>query len=229
MQFYVMELVYNRDHNTIAGGIWANPPSYDKECAVCGKAQALLDWPDEIEIELKRVGRAGFVEVLYNGPLAIFRQDVIDLWRSVGFTGFTIRPVHIKGLVKGKRKRSLPAEIPQYYQLVLTSEVALKWPPLMYRCPACGYAQYDFDQKTGWRVDISTWDGSDIFGIGRPAVVLCTRNVAEATLRAGFGKSIPFVRAEERDTWEDYNTHKWDIDEWHKMLEGYLIRMVEDL
>jgi len=231
MQFYVMELIYNRNHNTIAGGIWVNPPSYDNKCPVCGKA--VLEWPDEIEIELERVGRAGFVEVLYNGPLAIFRQDVIDLWQSSGFTGFTTRPVRITGWRKGKgrEKRPFPSEIPQYRQLVMTSEVALKQPPLLYRCPACGYTQYDFDQKTGLYVDISTWDGSDIFGIGRPAIPLCTREVAEVTLRAGFGKSIPFVRAEKWDTWEDYNVQNWgdDLDGYRKMREQYIIRRVEDL
>jgi hypothetical protein len=229
MQFYEMELVLNRNEFTIAGGIWVNPPSYDNECPVCGKP--VLEWPDEIEIELKRVGGAGFVEVLPAGPLAIFRQDVIDLWRSAGFTGFTTRPVRILGFVKGKRRRALPAEIPQYQQLVPISKVALKKRPLVIRCPACGYTEYDSRQKTGLHVDVSTWDGSSIFGTDGTAHILCVREVAEVTLQAGLGKSIPFVRAEEWNTWEDYNVRNWgdDIDRYWKMREQYIIRRVEDL
>jgi len=231
MQFYVMELIYNRNHNTIAGGIWVNPPSYDNKCPVCGKA--VLEWPDEIEIELERVGRAGFVEVLYNGPLAIFRQDVIDLWQSSGFTGFTTRSVRITGWRKGKgrEKRPFPAEIPQYRQLVVTSKVALKQPPLLYRCPACGHKKYDFDRKTGLHVDVSTWDGSSIFGTDGSTHILCVREVAEVTLRAGLGKSIPFVRADMYGTWENYNAQKWkhSVGAYNRMLEQYIIRRVEDL
>jgi hypothetical protein len=229
MQFYVMDLVHNRDEFTIAGGIWANPPSYDNKCSICGKP--VLEWPDEIEIELERVGRAGFVEVLAVWPVDIFRQDVINLWRSAGFSGFTTRPVRIVGFVKRKPKRALPAEIPQYWQLVVTSKVALKKRPLVIRCPACGYTQYDSSQKIGLHVDVSTWDGSDIFGADGTAHILCVREVAEVTLRAGLGKSIPFVRAEESGTWEDYNVRNWgdDVDGYRKMREQYIIRRVEDL
>jgi len=231
MQFYVMELISNRNQFTIAGGIWANPPSYDNECPVCRKA--VLEWPDEIEIELRRVGRGGFVEVLPAGPLHIFRQDVIDLWRSASFTGFTTRPVRFKRFVKGKREKEypLPVNIPQYHELVLTSRVALEQPPLTFRCPVCGYTQYDFDQKTGLHVDVSTWDGSSIFGTDGTTHILCVREVAEVTLRAGLGRSIPFVRAEEYETWGDYDVRKWghDLDGYRKMRERYIIRRVEDL
>lgn len=70
-----------------------------------------------------------------------------------------------------------------------------------------------------------------IFGTDGSAHVLCVREVAEVTLRAGLGKPIPFVRAEERGTWEDYDVRKWgdDLDGYRKMREGYIIRRVEDL
>ena len=226
MQFYVVELVYNRHEATIAGGLWVNAPRYF--CLECGAWRPEKGSPHEIEITLERVGRAGFVEVLRNLELPLFRQDVIDLWQSAGFTGFDARTVRILGFTKKRKGRSLPKEMPQYYQLVLMSEVTLEAPPLLYRCPICGYKKYDFD-RTGLRVDISTWDGSSIFGIGYPKIVLCTRDVADATLRAGYGKSIPFVHAEEWGAWERFNVHRWDAKEWKKMLEGYLIRRVEDL
>ena len=112
-----------------------------------------------------------------------------------------------------------------------TSKVALKQPSLIYRCSVCGYTQYDFDRKTGLYVDVSTWDGSSIFGIYGSKRLLCIREVAEVTLRAGFGKSIPFVRAEEYGTWGDYDVRNWgdDLNGYRKMREQYIIRRVEDL
>jgi rubredoxin len=226
MQFYVIESQSLASNiRTYAGGQWVNSPGI--RCPACKVLKEDMG-PEEIQIELNYLGRKGFVEVLWNSHLLpIFRQDVIEMWQLAGFTGFEIKPVRIVGW-RGK-KGPLPDAIPQYYRLVVTSRAALLSPPTLYVCPVCGFRKYDFEQRIGIQVDTSLWDGSDFLELRYYRIVLCTRRVVEATLQAGYGKHIAFVRAEEWDTWEQFNTREWDPKDWQKMIEGFLIRKVEEL
>jgi hypothetical protein len=228
MAFYVMAIILGREEHTAAGGRWVNPPTYVR-CQACQRP--VLAPPETVEIELERVGRAGFVEVLYAFPAKLFRNDVIAAWRASGFTGFSVRPVQIVGWAKGKEKRSLPDDIPTYWQLVLDSKAALGSPPVIERCDACGFVQYADPGTSGLHVDASTWDGSSIFGIHGMDHVLCVREVAEVTLRSGFGKSIPFVSAELYRSWGPFSVAEWgdDVKAYNQSVEGCLIRRVKDL
>ncbi len=212
---------------TYAGGQWVNWPT-DKSafCPICNNPKPETQ-PSEYHIELNYLGRKGFIEVLWNShALPIFRSDVIDLWRSNGFTGFDTRPVKFVGW-RGK-KRPLPKNIPRYNRLLVTGRAILLSPPTKKICPVCGFRQYDFNQRVGIRVDETSWDRSDIFSPQGYEFVLCTTRVVEVTLQAGY-KHITFVRSELWDTWEEFDVSKWDIKEWRKMFDTYFIRRVEDL
>lgn len=228
MKFLTVEHPYPTSAaNTYAGGQWVNwPTDQSAFCPHCNMPK-LAAQPAEYHIELNYVGRKGFIEVLWNSHgLPIFRSDVIDLWQSKGFTGFDVRPVKIVGW-RGK-KQPLPKNIPKYYRLLVTGRAMLRLPPTQSICPVCGFRKYDFDRRVGIHVDEPSWDGSDIFTLQGYEFVLCTKQVAEVTLQAGY-RNIAFVRAEQWDTWEQFDIAKWDIKEWRKMFDAYFIRGVEDL
>ncbi len=212
---------------TYAGGQWVNWPA-DKSavCPHCNVPKPEAQ-PSEYHIKLNYLGRKGFIEVLWNSHgLPIFRSDVINLWRSSGFTGFETRPVHVTGW--WNKKRPLPKNIPQYYRLIVTGRATLLSPPTKSVCPVCGFRHYDFSHRVGIRVDESSWDSSDIFAPYGYDFVLCTQQVAEVTLQADY-KHIVFVRSELWDTWEEFDVTKWDIKEWRKMYDTYFIRDIDDL
>lgn len=227
MQFYVMDFKV-ADWRFYAGGQWVNGETI--RCPVCGVTKELPPEPLEIYITLDHLGRWGFTEVLWNSTLPIFRQDLIDWWHSAGLTGFQTKPVRVVGWSR-KRKKPLPDNIPQYYCAFVTGRARYKLPPCLDECSVCGFVRYDWEQRTGIYVDESTWDGSDFFNGGYYGFLdVCTRRVAEVTLRAGYNRRIAFIRAEQWRTWEDYSPRKgWTGEAYDKYREGFYIRRVEDL
>ena len=101
-------------------------------------------------------------------------------------------------------------------------------------CPTCGFIRYAFPTigthlPNGLKIDPTSWDGSDFFGLVHYRFVFCTRRVAEITLRAGYNRHISFVHAENYSRWEEMDVNKWTPKSYHDHLESFLIRRAEDL
>lgn len=232
MQVYVLDTIQASDHRLSAGGQWVNDERV--VCPVCG---VFLDSsePSEIQIALNHLGRQGFAEFLWNShTLPIFRQDVIDLWRSQGFTGFAIKPVRIVGWY-GKPNKAVPKELPTYWRVFVTSRVKMIYPRFTGVCSGCGDGKHDFEKPhtelrlpESMKVDESSWNGSDIFGV-HASDILCTRRVAEVTLAAGFNQHIAFVRLEDYQRWKSFDIHKWEVKDYERYVEAFLIRKPRDL
>lgn len=230
-QFYVLDTIEASDHRYSASGHWVNDERI--ACPVCNTWIEASE-PPEIHIALTHLGRNGFTEYLFASMLPIFRQDLISLWQSNGFVGFEIKPVKIVGWY-GKPKKPLPENIPTYWRVVVTSRVRMVYPRFIGICPHCGGYKHDFGKPhtvlqlpESMKVDESSWDGSDIFGV-HSSDILCTRRVAETTLRAGYNKRIAFVRLEDYWRWEEFDVQKWEIKAYLKYVESFLIRKPEDL
>jgi len=192
--------------------------------------------PSEIAIALNHLGKHGFTEYLWNShSLPIFRQDLIELWQSSGLSGLKTRPARIVGWYRNPKK-PLPENLPTYYRLVAGGTVRLSVPtPLSTVCPRCGFADYAFPKLStrltnGIRIDPTSWDGSDFFGLAQYVFVLCTRRVAETTLQAGYNRHIVFIRTQDFLRWEELDMQKgWTPEKYRKHVESFLIRRVEDL
>lgn len=231
-QFYMLDKTHASDLRLYAGGQWVN---YTRErCPVCKVFPESAE-PSEIEIALDHLGRRGFVEYLWNSHSApIFHQDLINLWRNAGLTGFGVKPVRIVGWHEKPRK-PLPTNIPTYYWLTTKSKSRLSEPPPSSDpCPVCGYIEYAFPKvgthlPNGLRMDPTSWDGSDFFGLAQYAFVFCTRRVAEITLKAGYNQHIAFVRLEDFGRWDDFDVRKWTPRAHREHVESFLIRRPEDL
>jgi len=232
-QFYVLDTIQACDSRLYAGGQWVNDTR--TRCPTCGVFSRATE-PDEIEIGLDHLGRHGFAEYLWNShTLPIFRRDLIDLWRGQGFTGFALKPVRIVGWSRRSRK-PLPADIPDYYRVVVTSRIRLlEPPPAGVPCPSCGFVKYSFPKignhlPQGIAIDVESWDGSDLFGPAQYVFVFCTRRVADATLQAGYNRHIVFVRTGDYSRWEDFDIRQgWTPEKHQRHVESFLIRRIEDL
>lgn len=204
------------------------------KCPNCGAFDELSE-PHLIEIALNHLGRRGFVEQLWNShSLPIFRQDLVDLWRSNALTGFNTKPVSIIGWFD-MRKRDLPRSIPIYSRLVTVSKVRLTEPaPRNAPCIVCDFVDYAFPKigtrlPNGIRIDLATWDGADIFGVKGYEFVFFSRRAAELTLEAGFSKNIAFVRLEDWQRWEQFDVKKWTPREYSSHVEKFLVRRTVNL
>ena len=224
---YVLD--HGCSHRLYAGGQRVN---YNKQrCPVCNVFPETLE-PPEIEIALNHLGRHRFAEHLWHHN--IFREDLTELWRNTGLTGFRTKPVHIVGWYE-KPEKPLPEGMPTYYELVTTSKVRLiEPPPRGAPCPRCGFIEYDFPKlgiylANGMRVDPTSWDGSDFFGLAHYEFILCSYRAAAVTLEAGYNKHIAFVRAEDWARWGDFDYRKWTPKAYGQHMESFLIRRVENL
>jgi len=231
-QFYVLDTTEACDTRLFAGGQWVNDTR--QRCPVCG---VLVETePSEIAIALNHLGKHGFAEHLWNShSLPIFRQDLIELWQTKGLSGFVIRPVRIVGWYRNLKK-PLPKNLPSYYRLVARGKVRLNVPtPLGTVCPRCGFAGYAFPKlrtrlTNGIRIDPTSWDGSDFFGLAQYVFVFCTRRVAETTLQAGYSRHIVFIRTQDFLRWEEFDMRKgWTPEKHRQYVESFLIRRIEDL
>jgi hypothetical protein len=232
LEFYMLDIVLTSDYRLFAGGQWINDTR--KPCNSCGVLDEVLE-PSNIEIALNHTGRRGFVEHLWNShSLHIFRQDLINVWVNNGLAGFEVKPVSIVGWF-GKSTRELPQPIPSYARLVTRSKVRLlEPPPRSATCPECGFTEYAFPKigvhlPNGIRLDDTSWDGSDIFGVKNYEFVFFSRRAADLTLRSGLSQAISFVRLENWGRWQEFDIHKWNGKEYKKYLSGFLIRKPEDL
>jgi hypothetical protein len=229
-EFYVLDTTDAAAYRLYAGGQCVNCTL--QRCRPCGVLTETPE-PPEIEIALNHLGRQGFTEHLW-GFYPMFRQDLIELWRNTGLTGFETRPVHIVGWHESPRK-PLPTKIPTYHRLITTSRVRLTEPKVMKGpCPVCGFIEYKFPKtgthlRNGLRADPSSWDGSDFFGLLHYDFVFCTRRVAEVTLKARHNRHIAFVRMENWERWDEFDVRKWTPKAYQEHIESFLIRKLEDL
>ena len=231
-EFYKLDTVLASNYRLFAGGQWINDSR--RPCYGCGVLDEVTE-PSTIEIALNHLGRRGFVEQLWNShSLHILRQDLINVWVSNGLTGFEVKPVAIVGWF-GKPSRDLPKHIPSYARLVTRSKVRLvDPPPRSVTCPECGFTEYAFPKigvhlPNGIRLDETSWDGADIFGVRNYEFVFFSRRAAELTLRSGFSQTISFVRLENWGRWQEFDIRKWDVKGYRKYLGRFLIRKPEDL
>lgn len=231
-QFYVLDDIDASDYRSHAGGQWMNDTR--ERCLSCSVFSEASE-PREIEIALNHLGRCGFTEHLWNShSLPIFRQDLIELWRSRGLTGFGVKPVRIVGWYNKPRK-PLPEDIPTYYRLTTTSKARLSTPaPLGGPCPNCDFVKYAFAEvgthlPNGLAVDPTSWDGADFFGLAQYEFVFCTWRAAEITLEARYNRHIAFVRVEDYGRWEEVDVRKWTPRAYHEHIESFLIRRAQDL
>jgi len=217
-------------HRLYAGGQCMNCTR--QRCSACGVLTETSE-PAEIEIALNHLGRQGFTEHLW-GLYPMFREDLMELWRSAGLTGFQVKPIRIVGWYDSPRKPR-PTKIPTYYRLITTSRVQLVEPKVIKGpCPTCGFIEYKFPKtgthlRNGLRADPSSWDGSDFFGLLHYDFIFCTRRVAEVTLEAGYNRHIAFVRLEDWERWEEFDVKKWTPKAYQEHIESFLIRRPEDL
>ncbi len=192
------KLVYYRSDATSYPFVWW--PKSLPICSTCGRI--LVEDVKRIELRIYRTGRHGFVEALLNDEFwPIFRDDVVRLWLDCGFTGFFTRPVHIVGWAK--KRRPIPDQLPAYHALFVTGRARDTRAAVVGRCEGCGLERSDVVARDGMRVDTASWNGSDFLSMsGTKRLDVCTRRVAEATLRAGY-RQIAFVRAEQWRTWDE--------------------------
>lgn len=232
METYILDTIHASDHRLSAGGQWVNDERVS--CPVCHMWTDSSE-PSEIHIAINHLGRQGFTGFLWNShTLPLFREDLVKVWRSEGFTGFTTKPVRIVGWYK-KPNKPLPENIPTYYRIVVTSRVKMLYPRYTGVCSDCGRYQHDFgiphtvlQYPESMRIDESSWDGSDIFGV-HASDILCTDRVARAMLDAGYNKEIVFVRLENYRRWESFDVRRWEAEAYSKYVESFLIRRTEDL
>lgn len=232
-QFFVLDTIHASDHRFYAGGQVINNPA--QLCSTCGAPIETLECK-EVEVALSHIGRRGFVEYLWNShSLAIFREELIEIWQSSGLTGFDVQSVRII-TQHVKPTKSLPDSIPAYYRLVTCSKVQLKNPPpLGSSCIECGFVQYAFPKlgthlQGNIEIVQTSWDGADFFGLlYYPGFTFCTKEAAEVTLQAGYNKHIAFIRLREWRTWENFDFQKWSPQEYRQYIDNFLIRRPEEL
>lgn len=111
----------------------------------------------------------------------LITDQVLQLFRQAGLTGFKVRPVvveRVKRLGKGRLE-----EIPRLWELVVTGKGGDARPEsgirVVYCCGACGMVRYSSYQN-GILVDEEQWDGSDFFIVnGYPKHILVTERMKE--------------------------------------------------
>lgn len=91
--------------------------------------------------------------------------------------------------VEGKRGTK---SIPTMYQLFVTGKggVPMTDPPIMihFHCEVCGLTKYVGNHPDSFQLDLSQWDGSDIFRFAAPydSYLFITDRLADGFQRAGF-------------------------------------------
>ena len=123
----------------------------------------------------------------------VVQDSVLELLRSHGLTGWEVRPV------RARFKRSMDREPPRLWELVVTGWAGMASPKsgihVVKRCDACGLVNYSAgnNPNPGSLIDMSQWDGSDIFMVwplprhifvtGRLAQLLHDHRLTGARLR----------------------------------------------
>lgn len=108
----------------------------------------------------------------------IVTDEVAQLFKRSGITGFALRPVIVDAVKKGSKE-----EVPLLWELIVTGRGGDAHPKtgirLKYRCNACAHEIYT-DVLNGLFVDESQWDGADLFTVWPlPKFILCTEKVRD--------------------------------------------------
>lgn len=231
-EFYKLDTTFKYYTQSYAGGQITNL-QYEV-CSTCKTELRISN--KELEVQLNYVGRAGFTEFLWTSHnLPIFRSDLVALWQEIIPGQFDTKPVRITGWYE-KPSRILPTNIPTYLLVMPKSEVRLQIPkPVGDPCSTCGFVLYNFPRSNtplpdGIEVDPSTTRGMDIVKVIGYNYLLCTRKLAEVTLRKGFNRRIVFVKQQDYLRWEQFNLRKdWTIQNYKKYESQFLIRDERDL
>jgi hypothetical protein len=230
-QFYVLDTIFASDIRYFAGGqvIWG----IGSRCPVCS-SMIPLQSEEPVKIALNHLGQQGFAEYLWNShSLPIFRSDIIEFWKSEGFTGFKTKPIQITGWY-GRSRVPIPKAIPLYYQLIPVSYIQLIEPsPRGEKCIVCGFVRYGFPETgnhlaNGLRFNQNTWDGKDFFGLVGYPMVFCNCRVLEKSLPRRY-RHIAYINMSKFNVWETFDIKKWTPKEYSNYLENFLIRKEIDL
>lgn len=100
-----------------------------------------------------------FVWTWYNECL--IQDHVLDLFNKKKVTGFEVKPVKVKFKRKTDRKP------PKLWELIVTGWAGIAPPTsgikLIEHCDACGSMKYSGCTYPDKLIDVSQWDGSDVF------------------------------------------------------------------
>lgn len=171
MKFY--ELVYK-------GRFWA---SYAKgsdwesiKCPVNPKHQRAGNRITELRIELPSSKVSHFMKTLLSDW--IITDEVAELFKEAGFTGYLLKPVILDKVKKGNKE-----DAPPLWELIIIGKGGTAHPKseirLKYRCDACDHEIYTGFGK-GFFIDESQWDGSDFFTVWPlPKYIIVTERVKD--------------------------------------------------
>ena len=178
--------------STVKLAEWSDKMDFEQiDCPVCG-----LQGPG------KRIGNLDII--LPNRPVddfvwtwyseCLLQDHVVDLFKAEGFTGYDLRPVNA-------RFRSWRKTPPRLRELVVLGWGGVAPPETGIRrleyCSACGYSHYSSCSQSEKLIDISQWDGSDIFMVWPlPKYIFVTDRVAEAIRSAGY-KGVRLIALED--------------------------------
>jgi hypothetical protein len=115
----------------------------------------------------------------------LVRERVLEFFQEYKITGWQSAPVRIEGT------RYLEY-IPTMYQLLITGHggVPVTNPPVeeLSYCDACGRTEYKRGVVHSFQMDLSQWDGSDIFRFAAPynGYVFVTQRLADGLRKVGF-------------------------------------------
>ncbi|MCW3098390.1 MAG: hypothetical protein JWL77_4008 [Chthonomonadaceae bacterium] len=115
----------------------------------------------------------------------VVREDVVAFLQEHKIAGWEIAPVRVEGI---RRVESIPT----MYQLFVTGTggVPITDPPIVQRshCEVCGRTEYVGNNPSSFQLDLSQWDGSDIFRFAAPyqGYIFVTERLAEGFRDAGF-------------------------------------------
>ncbi len=130
----------------------------------------------------------------------LIQDQVLQLFRERGFTGFEVKPVRAQMKIRAKKpdpcddNPGLTAElanqikIPTLWELVVTGWAGVTSPEsgvrLLESCSTCGLTSYSCFTDPTRLIDDSQWDGSDFFMVWPlPKFIFVTQRVAQTIRR----------------------------------------------
>lgn len=174
---------HNSNHTT--GYTWAYkiiPKSeiYENICQTCGKITRYPIGEFDVVVE----GGSKYPDVLGCGeyPFLIVSEDIINDWIGAGITCFA---KYCVGISESKGSKIQEIEPPQYYRIEIDGrcKINLKDSGLEIKrsCESCGDITTTPLTAKGFRMQSSSWDGSDLFRDIElyPRVNFCTEKIAQ--------------------------------------------------
>jgi hypothetical protein len=229
---YILLSGFGMDTRFYAGGFKSLETI--RKCEGCGCTIENQISETGTRIELHHLGRLGFGPILWSWGL-ILREDIAHHFTNSGLTGFELGKVTISGWY-GDPKKPLPEITPNYQEIVVKSRVTLNEPPKIgSACSKCGAQQYGFPKGAnekldqGVIVDLSSWDGSDLTAIEGYTIKFFSEKAVRVALEAGLGKFSRFVQVEKYRTWENFDLRKWELKDYRKYQDSFMIKTIKDL